>query len=179
MHDTNEAIKHSNQKSTKTCSTNLIEHVTKETINGYHFTFHPQDMHRMRGVVVAPQIMVVQSVLENFVRSIPKHRPAHDKSFSFSESNAINDCLDYHSVPLLLYGFCLNRIFHGINSLSFYEPTNPIIISKIDSESAYSRGSMSVSLEMKRIALLCGFAFLVSYLPFGSSNCPSLWCTTS
>ena len=71
-----------------------MEHVTKEIRNGFQFPFHPSDMRKMKGVVVDLQGVVAQSTLDEFGRSIPKHRPTHDQPFNFSEGKSINGRLD-------------------------------------------------------------------------------------
>ena len=55
INDTNDSKKHGNHKPAKKYTTNLMEHVTKEIVNGFQFPFHPTDVCDMKGAVVSPQ----------------------------------------------------------------------------------------------------------------------------
>ena len=123
--------------------------------------------------------MVVQSILDEFGQSIPKYRLTHDQSFNFLVGNSVNNCLDRSSIPPLYYRFCLNCLFHRINSLRIHEPSRSILISKINFKSAYRRRTISGSCAVQSITLFCGFALLIHYLLFDGAYCLSLWCVVS
>ena len=117
----------------------LISNVKMEIRTGFQFPLRLDNTFKIKGAIVSPLGMVVQSTLDNDGNTVPKYRPTHDHSFDFSEENSLNNRLAKDDLPPLCYGFCLLRLLHYIYSLRLAEPTKHMLMSKIDVKSASSR----------------------------------------
>ena len=125
-----------------------------------------------------------QSTINERREFIPKNRPTHDQSFrqliskkSMNERIEKDELADYH------YGHMLLRSIHYIVGCRQRHPFSPILISKIDLDSAYRRGHVNERVLMKSLMWLAvggtQILFLCLRLTFGGSPCPSEWTSIS
>ena len=108
---------------------------------------------------------------------VMKDRLAHDQSFSLGFSPSLNDLVDDSELPDLVFGWCLNRLFHQIVALRNAFPTDRILICKFDWGSAYRRINGDGTLTASTITTDCSgeFANILTRLSFGGRPHPAMF----
>jgi hypothetical protein len=110
---------------------------------------------------------------------IEKHRACHDHTFAGPSGHSLNTRTIKENLQPCSYGHCLRRIINYIVYLRSRHPSTPILMSKIDLDSAYRRLHTHWSFAVQCIVILGAFAYLLLRLPFGAAAAPSEFCVVS
>jgi hypothetical protein len=118
-----------------------IEHVTKamhsNTSLGYTIPITLDGIRHLKEAVVYPIGLQHQLTINENGAIIPKKRISHNLSNKQDLKRSINQRVDKHQLPSVLYGYALLRFLHLIHNIRCHNPNQPILCNKIDIEKAY------------------------------------------
>ncbi len=104
---------------------------------------------------------------------IEKHRACHDHTFASPSQQSLNTRTIKEVLEPCSYGHCLHRIVNYIVYLRSCHPSTPILMYKIDLDSAYRRVHAHWSFAVQCIVCLGSITYLLLRLPFGAAAAPS------
>jgi hypothetical protein len=110
---------------------------------------------------------------------IEKHRACHNHTFMGPLGQSLNTRTVKEALELCTYSHYLCCIINYIVFLRSQHPHTPIIMSKIDLDSAYRRVHSAWSFAVQCIMFLGALAYLLLCLPFGATAAPSEFCVIS
>ena len=128
MPDKNEAIRKGNHKSAIEHIDILRDQVKSEIELGYQFPFDVNIINKIKGSVVAPCGMAVQTTFNELKQQVVKYRPTHDLSIDQSPNNSLNHRLVRESLPELCYGWCISRLLHCMHALRREDGSRTMLI---------------------------------------------------
>jgi hypothetical protein len=108
-----------------------------------------------------------------------KHRACHDHTFPGPSKQSLNTRTIKTALEPCYYGHCLRRIINYIVYLRSKHPSTPIVMLKVDLDSAYRRVHAHLSFAVQCIVFLGSIAYLLLRLPFGTTAAPSGFCVIS
>ena len=132
----------SNNKSTITYSSVLLQQSKKDTSLEFRFPFLPYLINRTLHSIISLSGVIRQFTIDEVNNEVFKHRNMHDLSDCVSPKSSINDRLIRENLPEIICGFFLMHILHYAHSLNFTHPDISIPTRKIDMKSAYLRYSL-------------------------------------
>jgi len=152
----------------------------KDVIHGFSVPILPESVPNIKGAMVQPLGIAIQTTLNDKGLRTPKYRLTQDLSYSHSTKHAsVNSRIDMDAYPEMIYGWCLMRILHFIAALRFRFPNQRIFIAKYDYSDAYRRMCHSANAAAQSVAILSGVAYIALRLTFGGSPNPQGWCLFS
>ena len=175
-------IDRGNHKSAKEESDKVNELLAKDVLHGFSIPLPVSSIPNIRGAAVQPLGIVKQWTVTHDGTRAEKFRLTQDLSFTSNKegpSRSINDRVDMTAYAEMVYGWCLQRIFHFVVSMRTHHPTKSILISKYDYSDAYRRIAHSASAAVQTIAIVGWMAYLCLRLTFGGSPNPPAWCLFS
>ena len=173
------AIKRGNHASANLHPDEIHKLMMKDVGHGFVLPLSLEGINNLRGAELAPLGVAKQFSIDENGEQIPKFRATHDQSFAPLQGDSVNERIDRTSLLDCNYGFTLQRLIHAVLVLRHRHPLSPILISKVDLDSAYRRMHCSPDLASQSGFMFDSFTGVYLRLSFGHSGHPSAFSTFS
>ena len=152
---------------------------TKEVNKGWMIPFSKNIIPKLRKACVIPIGTVHQISIDEEGNPSEKRRLTHDCSWVGPSSHSLNSRINEELLAPLQYKRCLHRVLYNIQHIRFNHPTEKILMSKYDLDSAYRRLHWYAKCALLCITIINTIAYLLTRLCFGIASGPSEWCLIS
>ena len=173
-------IERGNHKSARDDKDLLHNHIEKHIKKGYVLPITAEVAPRLRHARIIPMSIQHQHSIDADGLRIAKTRPVQDQTFSNGHCPSTNDLTDDDQLTDLVYGKCLDRIFHWIVATRSKHPNRAIFISKFDIDAAYLRINSHPRTCARTVVIdEDGIAHIYLRLTFGGKPNPAIFCEVS
>ena len=174
-------IDRGNNKSTMGNEEFITKSIDNEVSRGWAFPIPLNWVPLIPGIAVTPIEVAKQYTLNENGCIIPKNRITHDCSRPSKSGLSLNSRIDNDKMEECIYGMCLWRILYQIHQLRLENPGVTILLSKLDSDSAYRRMSIKFIFALMCTIVICPLSYILcSYLSESAQQQePLLYCQTS
>jgi len=152
---------------------------TKEVENGWMIPFNKDIVSKIKNACVIPIGTVLQMTIDENGHQIEKRRLTHDCSWEGPSGFSVNNRIKEELLEPLQYGRCILRVLHQIQLMRFKNPSQKILMSKIDLDSAYRRLHWHAKCALLCLTIINNIVYLLTRLCFGIASGPSEWCLIS
>jgi hypothetical protein len=166
-----------NHQSAKQRAPTLEKMMQAEVDHGWQLPLPSAAALLIPGALIAPMGLVEQATINERGEIIDKLRVTHDQSFNPVKGTrrSVNDRVDRALLTPCMFGRALLRHIHQIVALHHRHPTEIILQSKVDWESAYRRLHNAPSNAVSVMVVVGCFLLVALRLTFGGAPNPSRW----
>ena len=176
LQDNEAAVTRGNNGSAKGKEKVLMSRYSKEVEKGWMLPFNLGDIPDIDDIGLIPIGIATQTTIDETGKSIPKDRLTHDCSRAQEISGlSVNIMTDDDLLEVCRFGMALMRLIYQIHQLRLEFPNTPIVISKLDFDSAYRRIHVFLQHALLCCSIIGPICYILFRLPFGSSAAPGLF----
>lgn len=180
LKETNTMITRGNHKSATKELTQVQRLLAKDVSYGFLMTMDASIVLKIPHAMAQPLGLVHQGSIDESGRQVMKMRLTQDSSFSLMvPDTSVNNKIDLHAYPEMIYRKCLSRILHFVVALWSTYLLERILITKFNFSNAYRRMLHSGKTAAQLISIIGAVAFITLRLTFGGSPNPLSWCNFS
>lgn len=175
LQDNESAIIRGNNGSAKGKEEIIMSRYAKKVEKGWMLPFNLGDIPDIDDIGLIPIGVATQTTIDENGNSIPKDRLTHDCSRAQEISGlSVNITTDDDKLEVCRFGMALFRLIYQIHQLRLEYPQIPIVISKLDFDSAYRRIHVFLQHALLCCSIIGSICYILFRLPFGSAAAPGL-----
>ena len=173
--DITSAVIQGNNHSTRGKEKLLKTRYTNEVERGWMVPFSISEILAIQGLGVIPIGVASQFTINTEREKVRKDRLTHDCSRPQASGKSVNINTDKDKMEECRFGMALLRVIYQIHMLRFLHPITPILISKLDLDSAYRRLHVRLIHALLCTSIIGSICYILFRLPFGSAGAPGLF----
>ena len=173
--DITAAVTQGNNHSTRGKEKLLKTRYTNEVERGWMVPFSISEILAIQGLGVIPIGVASQFTINTEKEKVRKDRLTHDCSRPQASGKSVNINTDKDKMEECRFGMALLRVIYQIHMLRFLHPNTPILISKLDLDSAYRRLHVRLIHALLCTSIIGSICYILFRLPFGSAGAPGLF----
>lgn len=129
----------------------------------------------IQGLSVIPIGVASQFTINAEGGKVKKDRLTHDCSRPHASGPSVNINTDKDKLEECRFGMALIRVLYQIHTLRVLHPNTPILMSKLDLDSAYCRLHVKLMHALMCTSVIGSICYILFRLPFGSAGAPVLF----
>ena len=169
------AVEKGNNHSARGKESLLKTRYTNEVERGWMIPFSISEILAIQGLSVIPIGVASQFTIKADREKVRKDRLTHDCSRPQASGSSVNINTDKDKMEECRFGMALLRVIYQIHILRFLNPNTPILISKLDLDSAYRRLHVRLMHALLCTSIIGSICYILFRLPFGSAGAPGLF----